>query len=70
MYHSVGHFCILGFSDCQHFVSDGGPLRFPAHPPFALGRIPVEVLQRRGILVRAILVQGHSQTSELGLMNH
>ena len=41
----------LSSSDCS---ADGGTVRLPAHPPLALGRVPVQVLRGSRLQLRAL----------------
>ena len=54
---------LLGLPDRQHLVPDGRVVRLPPHAPLALGRVPVQVLQGRGLPLRALLIQGHPEAS-------
>ena len=53
----MGHLLVLGRLHGVDPVSDGGPLRLPAHPPTPLGRVQFQILQGRGIPLRPLLLR-------------
>ena len=61
----VGHLCILGLSNCQYTMLDGRPICIPAHPPLALGRVPVQVLQGGWSPFHPLFIRGSYQTGRI-----
>ena len=60
--HSLGHLFLLGDFNRVRTLPNGGPLRLSPYPPTALGRVPEQVLQRRGSPLHPILIRGYHRT--------
>ena len=52
----VGDFRVLGHADRQYSLLNGRLVRVLAHTPFALGGVPVKILQGRWLHFHPILI--------------
>ena len=58
----MGNICCLGSANCFNSCADGRIVSVFTHLASALGRVPVEVLQRRRLLVCAIFFRRNLKT--------